>query len=468
MIFKQYKLSMVMLVVAPCVATACRSDARPPNAMGATSSQATDGIDMTTATPSDDSSTGSADDSTGIEPQPPIACPEEWRCLEDYDLDGFPVGCDNAQMHANPEQHDMDLDGIGDVVDLCPTVQTLQNIGDTDRDGVGNDCDVCARSPGFYQNAGEGSLSAAFEFRSIPDQRDTDGDGIGDVCDNCITVPNCLDFGVGTAYEVGDVFDVTDPQCQPDANLNFIGDACEGMQAPGSAGPVGFAASDDFDQDGLRNADDTCPRQRVVLGDCVANTCPAGSSCIDGVCGHLDHDGDGVGNVCDNCPYTANLDQTDTDGDFVGDVCETNIWCEDLSDPRRTAFFDVSVGGWCCTTAYRGQTLEDPDGAELPTGALPPLGAGVLTLPQGCSEALAVAGVTEARRVSLEDVASANELLTFACLVPQWDQDFDGIGDSCDLCAFAYDPKNTPFVSQNGMEFPDAGAFCNGEYVCSD
>src|SRR5690606_15090083 len=119
-----------------------------------------------------------------------------------------------------------------------------------------------------------------------------------------------------------------DPQCQSDLDLDYVGDACEGLRTPGAAGPVGFGPSDDFDQDGLRNAIDTCPRQPVVGTACNdAGGCPTGATCADGVCTHVDSDGDGRGDACDNCPWTANANQADTDGDFVGDACEVGDTC---------------------------------------------------------------------------------------------------------------------------------------------
>lgn len=50
------------------------------------------------------------------------------------------------------------------------------------------------------------------------------------------------------------------------------------------------------------------------------------------------------------------------------------------------------------------------------------------------------------------------------CFLPQFDQDFDGVGDGCDLCPFAFDKDNQPFINANGRLFPDAGRFCNGDY----
>jgi hypothetical protein len=422
--------------------------------------------DTSVGTSDEGSSSGGSD---GIDPEPPLPCPDEWPCQADMDGDAFPLDCDNAPGHANPEQGDMDFDSIGDVVDLCPTVQSLDNTADSDRDGVGNDCDTCRMTTNFYASAGAGPLPAAFAFAPIPHQADADGDGIGDVCDNCVTVPNCFDYGAGTPYEVGTPIDVEDPQCQSDIDGDWVGEACEGLRAPGAAGPVGFGPTDDFDQDGLRNAVDSCPRQPVAGSACNgAAACPTGAACEDGMCTHVDSDGDGRGDLCDNCPWSANANQADEDGDFVGDACETGDDCVDRQDPRPFSFYDVSAGGWCCTTVYRGEPLFDPDGNALDPGDLPPLQPGVLELPPGCEDALALAGVAEATRLDLDAVASPEALWDRLCLLPQWDQDYDALGDSCDLCRYAFDPTNAPYVDDNGMTWPNDGAYCNGAYHCTN
>ncbi len=397
--------------------------------------------------------TGAADDSTTTEgtgesgewpqPQPPLPCPDEYQCKEDQDLDAFPLQCDNAPNHTNPEQGDMDFDSIGDVVDLCPTVQSIGNTWDSDRDGVGNVCDRCPLTTSSYLAAGFGGLDASFTFRAMPDQGDADGDGIGDACDNCVQTPNCLGYGEGLVHELGVVLDIEDPQCQADADGDYIGDACEGLTLPGAAGPVGMGPGDDFDQDGIANAQDGCVRLPVS---------EAGGQ-------HLDSDGDGVGDRCDNCPFTANADQTDSDSDTVGDACEAEA-CVDRANPRPFGFFEESVGGWCCTSSYQGQTLLDPDGNELGLGDLPPLGPGVLELPPGCAG--------QAAPVTLDDVGSDEALWDYLCRMPQWDQDYDGLPDSCDKCRWAFDPTDAPYVDINGMTWPNDGAYCNGEYLCED
>jgi hypothetical protein len=394
-----------------------------------------------------DSSEGDDDDGPSGDtldpPDPPLPCPDEWNCKTDADGDEYPFQCDNAPDHTNPDQGDMDFDSFGDIVDLCPTVQQIANTQDSDKDGVGNSCDVCRLTLTHYNGAA--TFPPGYEIVNTPHQGDVDRDGVGDACDNCPLVPNCLEYGDGpglTPWAPGMPIDPQDPTCNTDFDFDGIGDACEGMAG------VGFGAGDDLDGDGIDNAADACPRVRAD-----------GSA-------HEDPDGDGVGSECDVCPFVSDAQQNDVDGDFVGDACEESTGCIERHNPRPIAFYDVAVGGYCCTTAYDGHALADPDGAPLSTDDLPVTTPGVLELPPGCSEALADAGVASATLLSAADVGGLDELWDHVCLLPVWDQDFDALPDNCDFCAFAFDPDNTPYVDPDGMEWPQYGAYCNGEYSC--
>jgi hypothetical protein len=445
------------------------------------------------------------------------------KCKEDLDDDGVPLSCDNADKLPNIDQDDQDLDNFGDVADLCVLTPSLSNTADSDRDGVGNDCDVCRKQPDAY-NLVDGILleDPRFWVRNSPAQTDADRDGIGDACDNCVATPNCGIFGVDqTPHEVGvPVPDEDIGVCQQDIDVDWIGDACAGQQTnPNAAGPVGFGDADDFDQDGIANPDDTCPRHAVD-----PSTCTMGEPCL-----HRDWDGDTVGDVCDTCPFApnpaqddgdmqANLD--DEDGDGVGLVCETDSGCENRPDPHPYAFYEVSVEGRCCTTLYPGdgRYVLGPDGTFVCEGQCDPDGYpiqadcaveadpevddpakgegcralpdvldsrfGVLNLPPGCEQALADAGKCDPmdpdcapqnanRRLTLDDIANPHELWGNMCLLPQWDQDFDGLGDACDLCPYQFDPTNAFYIDPvTKKQYEDRGRYCYGEYspdeLCKD
>jgi hypothetical protein len=428
---------------------------------------------------------------------------------EDRDCDGLGLACDNAVEHHNPDQLDQDGDDIGDVVDLCVLVAGDSNTADTDRDGIGNACDRCRYTFEHYNDPLE-IADPRLWIRNVPSNADFDQDGVGDACDNCVTVANCHGFGPDNpAPHDADADDGDLQNCQSDADLDGIGDACidadlmQPINGPHATGPVGFGPQDDFDQDGIANDEDGCPRLPVGHGlegrdPCISDAdCESGSRCAltpvnegQRFCNHRDIDGDFVGDVCDTCPGHANpMQVTDTgmtiddeDGDFIGAACETNAACLVEGDPRRTGYYDVSVGGQCCVTTYPGDDmLHDPNGVpirvtcssedqeagicrELPgsAAALP----GVVELPLGCEEALAEAGVSEATALTLADVGGdALALWTKACLLPPLDYDFDGIGDDCDLCPFAFDPFNEPYVDDEGALWTTIGEFCAGDYL---
>ncbi|MCP4679556.1 MAG: hypothetical protein GY854_29510 [Deltaproteobacteria bacterium] len=85
----------------------------------------------------------------------------------------------------------------------------------------------------------------------------------------------------------------------------------------------GYQSIDDYDDDGILDSDDLCPRV----------TDPNQS----------DMDSDGIGDWCDNCPSHENKDQRDTDGDGIGDVCDNDadgdyvlVYPTDASDSTGT------------------------------------------------------------------------------------------------------------------------------------
>jgi len=182
----------------------------------------------------------------------------------DADGDGVLDFTDNCPFTPNPDQTDLNLDGIGDVCE-----------DDLDGDGVPDLIDNCPTNPN-------------------EDQSDVDGDGIGDVCDddsdndgvadtedNCPFIPNSN---------------------QADSDGDGIGDACES----------------DFDGDGIPDEIDNCPMnpnpdQADTDLDGIGDLCDT------------DIDNDLIPNADDNCPFAPNPGQEDSDEDGIGDACEAGV-----------------------------------------------------------------------------------------------------------------------------------------------
>ncbi len=438
---------------------------------GPTSSSETEGIDC---------------ENPGYEP----------TCAEDVDKDGVALCVDNAPDHYNPDQLDTDQDGFADVADLCPASPGQINGADKDKDGVGDNCDRCRANIDDYNELADAEgVPAYLRVRNIPLQGDLDHDGVGDVCDNCVTVANCEGFdAMNPATENELPVDPEDPEtCQTPASEHaMLGAACVvvgvPLQLPEAAGPVGYGPDDDLDQDGLSNIDDLCPRQPVAAQACESDAdCPEHSACAGQRCNHRDPDGDQVGTRCDTCPFVANPEQVteggaeldDPDGDFVGSVCE--LACDERVNPRPIAHYPVSVGGYCCVATWYEKVVHyNPDGLvvlpdcegapdchQLPASVVN--APGVITPPPGCETALAEAGLTleEHAPLHIDDPSVGGDLdvwRSYACLMPPLDQDFDGLADSCDLCPFAFDPNNEPYVDGEGKLGADYGRYCNGDY----
>jgi hypothetical protein len=159
----------------------------------------------------------------------------------DSDRDGRGDDVDNCPLRPNPDQLDLDGNGVGDVcedtdldgwpdlADNCPVRPNNQN--DSDGDGWGDACDVCP----FLAD----------------DQADQDGDGVGDACDNdtdndtvADNVDNCPNAPNSDQANLDG--DPLGDACDPDIDGDGIANAVDGRWDGQHYIDQSFVASDDF------------------------------------------------------------------------------------------------------------------------------------------------------------------------------------------------------------------------------
>jgi hypothetical protein len=152
---------------------------------------------------------------------------------DDRDGDHWPDAIDNCPDDFNPDQSDVDHDGIGDRCQLCESPSGL----DDDGDGIPNECDGCDNRlpddnhddvPDACEHLNDAGMIVILppdaacplcQPCALGPPHDEDGDTAADACDNCPIFPAIgaggSDLGDVDGDGVGDLCDVsTDPSHQ--------------------------------------------------------------------------------------------------------------------------------------------------------------------------------------------------------------------------------------------------------------
>lgn len=299
------------------------------------------------------------------------------QAVGDLDGDGVDDDQDNCVEDPNPDQADLDQDGMGDACDADADGDALTNDdeeipdpqyqcatdpldADTDDDGLSDSVERSLNpptNPCAADTDGDGANDADDPVPTDPNQGgDLDGDGISNEQDNCVVIPNPDqddgdNDGRGDACDnCVDVSNNAEPDVQMDTDQDGVGDACDNCPNFPNAG------QEDNDGDSFGDACDLCEGSDDAFdadGDGIPDGCddcpddPDNDSDQDNVCGDLDNcpneanpnqgdvDGDSVGDLCDNCPDDPNPGQDDSDGNGTGDACEgggCNLVCQIVSE----------------------------------------------------------------------------------------------------------------------------------------
>jgi hypothetical protein len=216
---------------------------------------------------------------------------------------------------------DADGDGVVDIEDNCPNVANPDQ-GDLDGDGIGNACDPVQgvtllhfdSQPGDYIGGGQ-SLTLTVADGAFTAGRNFDG-GVSMYVNG--PAGWSLDFSTPTTFAPGTYtgaarFPFQSPT-QPGLSVSGDGRGCntvtgsftvlEAVFTP-TGSVVSFAVN--FEQ----HCEGGQPALFGVLRYNSTNVPPG-----------FDRDGDGVIDPADNCPTVANPDQSDRDGDGLGDSCD--------------------------------------------------------------------------------------------------------------------------------------------------
>jgi hypothetical protein len=248
---------------------------------------------------------------------------------------------------------------------------------------------------------------------------------------------------------------------QTDTDADSVGDACDNCTTTSNRNQL------DGDADGIGDVCDVCTdsdgdgfgNPGYVFNTCGNDNCPTVVNVS-----QLDTDVDGLGDACDNCPLVANPTQPDQNGDGVGDHCDGNVYCYQNSPPTGYlstpySYTMKAVGG---VPPYNWVLLggDPPLGCTFTGGAV----GKVTGTPDFATDYFFTVAVFDAQNPQKSDTVA----LTISVVEPEWlCGDADGnhtinISDAVRLINYIFSGGAAP----NPLASGDAD--CNGSINISD
>ena len=241
-----------------------------------------------------------------------------WAYAADLDDDGVLDAIDVCPRDADPDQLDLDVDGVGDVCDL-----------DDDGDGVADDLDDCPTGAiGWWST--RSSDHDEDGCRDNDEDFDDDEDGVFDHNDAC---PKGPVGWVSTPEEDQEGDGCSDIDTDEDGWVDQA-DVCPNVYDPGQADldgdGVGNLCDDDADNDGVLESDDGCPLDFTTWTSTPSNDHDRDGCRDDG--DDQDDDQDGVLDAFDRCP--TGMVGFPPEADHDGDGCADDEDTDDDDDGR--------------------------------------------------------------------------------------------------------------------------------------
>ncbi|NLE59789.1 MAG: hypothetical protein GX616_15635, partial [Planctomycetes bacterium] len=419
-------------------------------------------------------------------------------CPPDSDLDGIVDESDDCPLHANPDQADQDVDGVGDACDRCWGGDDRY---DADIDGVPDVCDNCPNVPNEEQvdDDQDGVGSACDNCVIVPnaDQTDTDADGVGDACarPKAVPAPNSPQLPLPEGIEVPSVALVAPPRrpaevVEPFNMADLVASGVVTASRPAGTQPADgdqyssmasamawqprVAAMYDFDLDGDVDHADFAYVQACMTGPAgqmLDGCADADLDCDNDVDGHdlrffeFCYSGPGIpadqncgdcseNGIYDSCEITFCRDcglEIDHDRDLILDICDN---CPAIANgPVPAACYAYQndsgnelAGRTCdnCDTCLADTSNESAcrTCAACEACVLDVENTLACDLCSACEDCLADPSNTSDCQTCESGVIPAG--------VPQQDGDQDGVGDGCDNCISISNPFNSQLADCDG------------------